>query len=418
MAQQEQQEQYKARWRLIGPGIVVAATGVGSGDLVASLVAGERFGYTLLWAVVVGCIVKIALAEAVGRWHLASGQSIFDGWRGMGVWTFVFFAPYIVLWGFVYGATAMSASALPLQALFPAVPLWVFAVLAGLSGLAFVWFNRYPALERVMTALIGILFVTVVGLAIFLLPDLGSLAAGLVPTTPPDSLFYTLGLIGGVGGTITMAAYGFWVNAKGWHDAGWIRMMRLDNRVAYITTGVFVVAMLIVGAELLNSAQIALTEGDEGLVQLADVLQERFGTFISVVFLIGFFAAAYSSLLGVWHGVSLMFADFVGKIRGHTERPVEERESSWAFRAFLLWLTFPSMLLLLFDRPITLVIVYGVLGAAFMPFLAFTLMWLLNTRRTPAPWRSGIISNIGLAIAGGLFLVLCANEIYSQLTAV
>ncbi|GAA1760223.1 MULTISPECIES: Nramp family divalent metal transporter [Streptomonospora] len=414
---QQQQEQHKPRWRLIGPGIVAAATGVGSGDMVASLVAGERFGYTLLWAVVVGCLVKIALAEATGRWHLASGQTIFDGWRGMGLWTFVFFGPYIVLWGFVYGATAMSATALPLQALFPSVPLWVFAVLAGISGLGFVWFNRYPVLERVMTVLIGVLFVTVVGLAVYLVPDIGSMAAGLVPTTPPDSLFYSLGLIGGVGGTITMAAYGFWCNAKGWRDAGWIRMMRLDNRVAYITTGVFVVAMLIVGAELLNSAQIALAEGDEGLIQLGEVLQERFGTFVSVLFLIGFFAAAYSSLLGVWHGVSLMFADFVGNIRGRADRPVEERESSWEFRAFLLWLTFPSMLLLLFDKPIQLVIAYGVLGSAFMPFLAFTLMWLLNTRRTPQEWRNGVVSNVGLAVAGGLFLVLCGNEIWSRLTA-
>ncbi|WP_343233500.1 Nramp family divalent metal transporter [Streptomonospora sp. PA3] len=409
-------EQRKPSWRLIGPGIVVAATGVGSGDLVASLVAGERFGYALLWAVVLGCIVKIALAEATGRWHLASGRTIFDGWRSMGLWTFVFFGPYVVLWGFVYGATAMSASALPLQALFPAVPLWVFAVLAGISGLGFVWFNRYPALERAMTVLIGVLFVTVVGLAIYLLPDLGEMATGLVPTAPPDSLFYTLGLIGGVGGTITMACYGFWVNAKGWRDSRWIRMMRLDNRVAYITTGVFVVAMLIVGAELLHTAQIALAEGDEGLLMLGEVLRDRFGTFVSVVFLIGFFAAAYSSLLGVWHGVSLMFADFVGNIRGLTERPVEEREASWEFRGYLLWLTFPPMLLLLLGKPITLIIAYGVLGSAFMPFLAFTLMWLLNTGRTPREWRNGIVSNVGLTIAGGLFLVLCGNEIWSQIT--
>ncbi|QBI55501.1 Nramp family divalent metal transporter [Streptomonospora litoralis] len=418
MAEREQQEQYKARWKLIGPGIVVAATGVGSGDMVASLVAGERFGYALLWAVVVGCVVKIALAEATGRWHLASGQTIFDGWRGMGVWTFVFFAPYIVIWGFVYGATAMSATALPLQALFPAVPLWVFAVAAGITGLLFVWFNRYPVLERVMTVLVGLLFVTVVGLAVYLVPDLGSLAGGLVPSTPEDSLFYTLGLIGGVGGTITMAAYGFWVNAKGWRSPAWIRMMRLDNRVAYITTGVFVVAMLIVGAELLHTAQIAMAEGDEGLITLAEVLRERFGTFVSVVFLVGFFAAAYSSLLGVWHGVSLMFADFVGNIRGRADRSVEERETSWEFRAFLLWLTFPSMLLLLLDRPIALVIAYGVLGSAFMPFLAFTLMWLLNTRRTPREWRSGILSNTGLAVAGALFLVLCGQEVWNRITGV
>ena len=36
----------------LGPGIIVAATGVGSGDLVATLIAGERFGYQLLWAVI------------------------------------------------------------------------------------------------------------------------------------------------------------------------------------------------------------------------------------------------------------------------------------------------------------------------------------------------------------------------------
>jgi len=54
----------KSRWRYIGPGIVVAATGVGAGDLVATLIAGSNFGYTLLWAAVIGCLVKISLAEA------------------------------------------------------------------------------------------------------------------------------------------------------------------------------------------------------------------------------------------------------------------------------------------------------------------------------------------------------------------
>ena len=49
--------------------------------LVATMVAGSRFGYTLLWAVLVGTIFKLALAEAVGRWHLTSGRTILSGWR-------------------------------------------------------------------------------------------------------------------------------------------------------------------------------------------------------------------------------------------------------------------------------------------------------------------------------------------------
>ncbi|MBV2366567.1 Nramp family divalent metal transporter [Streptomonospora sp. NEAU-YY374] len=401
---------------MIGPGIVVAATGVGSGDLVATLVAGENYGYALLWAVIVGCIVKISLAEATGRWHLATGKTIFDGWRSLGLWTFVFFAPYIVIWGFVYGATAMSATALPLAAMFPAVPLPVFAVIAGISGLVFVWFNQYPVFEKVMTVLVGVMFVTVVGLAVYLVPNLGDMATGIVPTVPDGSLFNTLGLIGGVGGTITMAAYGFWVNAKGWRDSTWIKMMRMDNRVAYITTGVFVLAMLIVGAELLRPMGVALADGDQGLITLAEVLRDEFGPVVSILFLIGFFAAAYTSLIGVWHGVSLMFADFVRKLRGQPSIPVEERETSKEFRAYLIWLTFPPMLLLILDEPIQLIIAYGVLGSAFMPFLAFTLMWLLNTRHTPKEWRNGIVSNVGLAIAGGLFLVLCVNDIYTRIT--
>ena len=65
------------RWRLIGPGLVAAATGVGAGDLVAALVAGSRFGYSLLWAAVVGCLLKIILVEGTGRWTLATGQTLF-----------------------------------------------------------------------------------------------------------------------------------------------------------------------------------------------------------------------------------------------------------------------------------------------------------------------------------------------------
>lgn len=426
----------KSSWKYIGPGIVVAATGVGAGDLVATLIAGSKFGYTLMWAAVIGCVVKISLAEATGRWHLATGRTIFEGWRTLGRWTTVYFAIYIVIWGFVYGATAMSSSALPIVALWPDGPdLKFWAVLTGLLGLIFTWFNRYAVFEKVMTILIGVMFVVVVYVAIRVGPSVGDAFAGLVPILPDGSLLYTLGIVGGVGGTITMAAYGYWVNAKGWTNTGWMKVMRLDNRVAYITTGIFVVAMLIVGAELLHSSSIALTKGDQGLIDLGTILEERFGAVTAKLFLIGFFATSFSSLIGVWHGVSLMFADFVERLQkeraatakaaaGEAGTPaatgdvasVEElaagkRERSPAFRAYLLWLTFPPISLLFLDQPFGLVIGYGVLGAFFMPFLAFTLIWLLNSDRTPREWRNGILSNTMLAGAGLLFIVLCIQQV-------
>ncbi|GAA2972949.1 MULTISPECIES: Nramp family divalent metal transporter [Streptomyces] len=411
----------RSSWTYIGPGIVVAATGVGAGDLVATLIAGSEFGYTLMWAAVIGCLVKISLAEAVGRWHLATGRTLFDGWRSLGGWTTGYFAVYVVIWGFVYGATAMSSSALPVVALFPDGPgLKTWAIVTGLVGLVFVWFNQYAVFEKVMTVMVGVMFVVVVYVAIRVVPDLGASFAGLLPVLPDGSLVYTLGLIGGVGGTITMAAYGYWVNAKGWSDSTWMKVMRLDNRVAYLTTGIFVVAMLVVGAELLHSSSIALSTGDRGLIDLGLVLEERFGTATAKLFLVGFFATSFSSLIGVWHGVSLMFADFVDRMRAgrraEDQEPagraaVSRQERSAAFRVYLLWLTFPPMALLWLDEPFGLVIGYGVLGAFFMPFLSVTLLWLLNSSRTPARWRNSWLSNGMLGAAGLLFLVLCVEQV-------
>ncbi|MGY0492097.1 Nramp family divalent metal transporter [Streptomyces sp. WG-D5] len=419
-------EPRKSSWKYIGPGIVVAATGVGAGDLVATLIAGSNFGYTLLWAAVLGCLVKISLAEAAGRWHLATGRTLFDGWASLGKWTTYFFVVYVVIWGFVYGAAAMSSSGLPLQALFPDVfpadwSIKPWAILSGVVGLVFVWLNKYSVFEKVMTVLVGVMFVVTVYLAIRVTPNLGDAFAGLLPVLPDekDSILNTLGLIGGVGGTITLAAYGYWVNAKGWTNTSWMKVMRLDNRVAYITTGVFVVAMLFVGAELLHASHTAIASGDKGLVDLSKILEAEYGTATAKLFLVGFFATSFTSLIGVWHGVSLMFADFVERYRLSrvaTGREVAsgDREKGWPFRAFLLWMTFPPMILLFQGQPFRLVIIYGVLGAAFMPFLALTLVWLLNSSRTPRSWRNGWLSNTMLTVAGLLFVVLCVKQIWDQ----
>jgi len=404
-----------ARWKLIGPGMVVAATGVGAGDLVATLVAGSRYGYALLWAAIVGCILKIALAEATGRYHLATGSTMLEGWRSLGRWTSWYFGIYIILWGFVYGGTAMSATALPLSALFPGLlPFWAWGAITGLLGAAFVLLNRYAIFEIVMKFFIGVMFVIVVGLAILVAPNLDDAMHGLVPSLPKGAAIYTLGLIGGVGGTITLAAYGYWVNAKGWRTPAWMGMMRLDNRVAYIVTGIFVVAMLIVGAELLHAAQISLSGGDKGLLDLSAVLAERFGSTIATLFLVGFFATAFSSVLGVWHGVSMLFADYVHNMRSTSaDRDVADLETTPAFRFYVLWLSFPPMMLLLLGQPFALIIAYGAFGAFFMPFLGLTLIWLLNSSAVPAEWRSGLLSNALLALASGLFVVLCIHQIWS-----
>lgn len=407
------------RWKLIGPGIVVAGTGVGAGDLVATLAAGASFGYALLWAVVLGTLFKIALVEGAGRYVLASGRTIFQGWRTLGRWTGWYFGPYIVIWGLVYGATAMSSSALPLVALFPDGPdLKVWAIAMGLVGFAVVWLGRYGWVEKIMALFVGLMFVTVVGAAILATPNVPDMLTGLAPTIPDGALVNTLAVAGGVGGTITLAAYGYWLREKGWAAPAWMRVMRLDNGVAYLVTGIFVVAMLVVGAELLYSANLALASGDRALVDLSDVLEERYGTGYGKVFLFGFWASSFSSLIGVWNGVSLMFADYLGTQRRLAADDPRMLAGGSYYRGYVLWLTFPPMLLLFLNEPVAIILAYGVLGAVFMPFLALTLLGLLNTDRTPRQWRNGLLANVVLGACALMFLAVGANELYKAVGAV
>ncbi|OLR92882.1 Nramp family divalent metal transporter [Actinokineospora bangkokensis] len=432
----------KAKLRGLGPGLLAAATGVGAGDLVATMVAGAQYGTALLWAALLGTVLKLGLGEGVGRWHLATGTTLLDGWRRLGRWATGFFGAYIVVWGFVYGATAMSAVGLPLNALFGGLSVRYWAMIAGVVGLALVWLQRYHVFEKFMTVLVLIKFVSVVSIAVLVTPDLGDLAAGLTFRLPEGSTVYVLGLIGGVGGTITMAAYGYWMFAKGWKGTGWLSMMRLDNAVGYVMTGVFVVSMLIVGSTVLLGQN--LTQSDRGLLVLGTELGERYGDWARVLFLVGFLAVTSTSLLGVWNGVSLLFTDWTRTIRlphgsragiGDTEAvvageptggPAERRsavergyqattaEKSLPFRGYLLWLTLPPMALLFLDRPFALTLVYGVLGSVFMPFLAITLMLLLNSRRVAADGRSGWLSNLVLGASSALFLVLLVTDLVER----
>lgn len=220
---------------------------MGAADLVATVIVGQKFGYALLWAVIVGCILKIALVEGAGRYSLATGHTIYEGWRSLGRWTSWYFAPYIVIWGFVYGAAAMAGTGIPLNALFPGPSVAWWGIISGLIGAGLVLVNRYAVFEKICAALVGVMFVVMVLAAAFTVPNLGELAAGPLPSIPEGGLVNLLSVAGGVGGTITLAAYGYWIREKGWNTDGHMRLMRVDNTVAYVVTGIFVIATLIVG---------------------------------------------------------------------------------------------------------------------------------------------------------------------------
>ena len=382
--------------------------------MVSSLTAGTEFGTVLIWAIILGAALKFALTEGLGRWYMATRTTVLDGWHSMGWWATGYFMIYLALVTFFFGAAAPSASALAVTAMFPGVmPLWAWAILHSVVfGFLICIIGQYELFERVMEVFVGLMFVTVVGLAILLVPNVGALAVSTVlPRMPEGSLPFVLAVIGGVGGTFTLVSYTYWVRERGWRRPGWIPMMRTDLGVGYIATGIFMVAMLVIGAELLFASGTSI-EDEGGLVELSNPIAERFGPVASWLFLVGFWAAATSSITGAWNGGAYLFGDLVRTIRRIPEEEGEEylSERGFFFRAFLVWITFPPMLLLTFDEPVLIVIIYASLGAFFMPFLAITLIWLLN-RRVDREYRSGLLSNLILGVSVLLFLYVGIQEI-------
>lgn len=400
----------------VGPGLVVAATGVGTADLITSIVIGTSFGMTFVWAIIVGSILKYFLNEGVGRWYLATGRTMLDGWHSLGKWATGYFGVYSIIWGFVYGAAAASTSGMAMHAMFPIMPLWAWAIIHSIGGFLLIWSGRYLLFERVMTVLIGVMFITIIGTAVLFLPSIGDFAGGFVPRIPDGSFMMMIGLIGGVGGTITMASYGYWLAEKNWMGKEWIPTMRIDAKVAYTLTAIFTLAGLVIGAEFLGGTGVSIRD-DQGLLNLADLLGEEFGTPMRWMFLVAFWSAAYTSLLGVWNGVPYLFADFIKTVRKKKEpgkQIVSETEP--AYRFYLAWLTFPPMILFYFGKPVELIIIYGALGSLFMPFLAISLLLLLNSKSVAEELRNKLGANIVLVGCLIMFAYLGANELIKILT--
>lgn len=403
---------FRGMVKFVGPGLVVAATGVGVGDFIMATIAGAGFGWALVWAIVAGAAVKVLLSEGIGRWFLATGKTFMQGWHSLGWWATGYFGIYILLFGFIYGAAAPTVCGLVINAMFPSVPIWLGGIVFGLLGMLLVWFGHYGVLEKAMTLLVGVMFITVIGSAIVILLNMGHVEYTLVPSIPEGSIVRVLGVIGGVGGTITLACYSYWIKDKGWKGGKWIQMMRFDISVAYILTAMFAVSVLIIAAELLFGTGITF-DGNEGIVVLAENYGARFGTFFQWMLMLGTFAAVFSSVLGAWHGISHLFTDFVGILatKGKGTDPEKISEKSASFRIYLIWMTVPPMLLYLFDEPFLVVLVYGVIGAIFMPILAIGLLYLLNSKQVAKSYRNGVINNILLVLIVILFVYLGGREI-------
>jgi Mn2+/Fe2+ NRAMP family transporter len=398
--------------RTIGPGLIVAVTGVGAGDLVAGLVAGSRYGLTFIWAVLAGIVVKFTLAEGLGRFHLSTDKTILDGIHSLGRWASGFFGIYALIFGIIYGAAVVATCSLAANALLPSIPFWVYLLAHPIVGALLVLGNRYETFENIMSYFVIVMFITIIGSAVLVIPQLPGIISGAIPLLPEGSVVYALGLIGGTGGTISVASYGYWLEEKGWDTSDRIPTMRIDAATAYILTGIFVIALLVLTTALIYGTDLSVS-GKEGLIVLASQLGNELNPVFRPIFLIGFWSAAFTSLLGSWHGISYLFADFAHDFSSERSDTLgaEALRQTKSYKFYVLWMTFPAQLVHIFGKPVFIVIIYAALGAIFLPYLAIILLVLLNSQQVGEAERNNRGFNVLLGLSSLLFIVLFIIQI-------
>jgi len=405
-------DKFMGRFRDIGPGLVMAATGLGAGDMIVASVAGARYGTALLWAAVLGAVMKFVMNEGLARWQLATGTTLLEGWvHRLPVFFSLYFFIYLLLWTFIVAAALIAATGLAAHALVPSLSVQAWGVIHSLLALVLVMTGRYALLERLMKTFMALMMVVVILCAILVIPEAEGVLDGLLrPSIPDGSALFIFGVIGGVGGSVTLMCYGYWIRERNWISREDLTRSRTDLAVAYILTGLFGMAIMIVSAGVSPEQVI----GPEMALSVAKRLELVVGPVGMSFFLVGFWCAVFSSMLGVWQGVPYLFADFVQQytLRGKTPRAVNTR--SMEYRAYLVYIAIPPMALLLAGKPVWLVIIYAVAGAFFMPLLGIILLFLNNRRQWLGDLRNGIVSNLLLLSSVLVFVLVMYDKIAKQ----
>jgi len=412
-------------------GFVVAATGVGAGDLLTASLAGSSVGLIILWAAWAGALLKFILNEGIARWQMATNRSILEGWllHLPSFFPWLFFL-YFLFWSFYVGGALINACGVAGVGFIsfgsPGLARIIWGCLHSLAGLILVWRGGFELFQRLMTYLTGAMVLTVFLSVILIKPDwLLILKRIFWPAFPKGGSSWLLAVMGGVGGTVTIICYSYWIREKMRQGGEGLKECRFDLGVGYALTAFFGLAMIIIGSRITVRGR-----GDEVAWQLAESLEQVLGPAGKALFLAGFWSAVFSSLLGVWQGVPYIFADFLricrrsrlikhlrqekmkekwksGQIETEEKNSPEEQgisltkedlTRSLPYRIYLLALSFLPLVSLLFTVQ-KIQLIYALLGAFFMPFLAITLL-ILNNRRdlVPPDFRNGWLTNLFLVI--------------------
>jgi hypothetical protein len=150
-------------------------------------------------------------------------------------------------------------------------------------------------------------------------------------------------------------------------------------------------AMVIIGA--------AVAKQDKGLSLLLDIsnyFSSSVHPALGVIFLVGAWAAIFSSLLGVWQVIPQVFADCVYALKHRDVSPEAVDQSRMYYIWLLVMALVPMLSLDLSFKDVQKL--YSVVGALFVPVLAMALLWLNRERFVSNTFMNSKLTNIALMI--------------------
>lgn len=397
-------------FKFVGPGLILTAGIVGTGELVITPRVASEHGFTLLWLIVLGCLVKVLVQVELGRYAVATGKttlSMMDelpGPRLLAGWMVWLTVPVFVALASVIGGMLGGTAEILVMAGVDLEPK-ILAALLGLSLAALLAAGRYRPVERLSLLLVLLLTLsTVVGVVALQFTDMritsGDIESGFRFHVPSNfgTVFAALGLIG-VGASELIyypywcleKGYGAWIgpHGDGWVDRakGWLRVMRIDAFSALVIYTFATLAFYLLGAAILHGQSLEVSDA-EMVNSLAQMYLNALGPFGLWVFIVGAFATLYSTAFAATAANARLLSN-AAEIVGISAGGGAERHRR-RVQIFSIGLPIYGVLVYaVWPQPVTLMLISGFGQAALLPFLAGMALYLryrrLDDRLRPGP---------------------------------
>lgn len=382
-----------SKLKFLGPGFILSASIVGSGELIATTVLGAKAGFVAFWVIIVSCLIKVAIQLEFGKAAILSGKTpmhSFSNLSGRTKWA-VWVVFVLTLLKVIQVGGMIGGSALVLNQLFPAVPFYVWILILGFVTALLIYRNYYKLIETASLIMVA-LFTVFTLVSLFSVSftsfqfSISDVLSGLTFQLPSSYIIYAIGAFGITGvASDEIIAYNYWCIEKGYaaytgpyentpewryRARGWINVMRLDAVVAMIIYTLVTAAFYLLGASVLAGAK-NIPDGNKLISFLANIYTKTLGEGVRNVYLAGAFFVLYSSVFATLAYWTRLFSDLF--IQFGWIDPLRRKNAV----AWLAWL-FPVTWVLAYffiALPTIMILSGGLVGSVLLLLVSYAAIW-------------------------------------------